>query len=181
MTASTRRLTVLASVAAAVLVVDAATKVAAVAWLAEAPVRLGPFLALRLVHNRGVVFGVAAGAPPPAVLGLTAAAALAIAILAIRGALGAAAPAGMIVGRALANVVDRATGGSVVDFLDIGRWPTFNLADVFLVTGIGMLLLTSDGPGTRADPIDVVPDTDQDRRATSAGGASAAAAAGVVS
>jgi len=29
----------------------------------------------------------------------------------------------------------------VVDFLDVGRWPTFNLADVFLVAGIAMLIL----------------------------------------
>ena len=51
----------------------------------------------------------------------------------------------VVVGGALANVADRATGGSVVDFLDVGRWPTFNLADVFLLTGIALLLFNGSG------------------------------------
>lgn len=62
-----------------------------------------------------------------------------------------AAPAGLIAGGALANVADRATGGTVVDFLDIGRWPTFNLADVFLLTGIALLLFAPDRPERAAN------------------------------
>ncbi len=135
-----RRHAVLASAALAVLALDIVTKVAAVTWLADGPVRLGPLLTLRLVHNSGIAFGVAAAAPAPVVLGVTAAIAGAIAVMAWRGGLGAPFPAGLIVGGALANVADRATGGSVVDFLDVGRWPTFNVADVLLLTGIALLL-----------------------------------------
>lgn len=139
----------MASAAAGVLVVDIATKVAAVTWLADGPVRLGPLLTLRLSHNQGIAFGLASAAPAAVVIGITAAAAVLIAVLAARGELGAPLPAGLIVGGALGNVADRAVGGSVVDFLDVGRWPTFNMADVFLVTGIGLLLLTAAGRGNR--------------------------------
>ena len=38
-------------------------------------------------------------------------------------------------GGALANLADRSLDGSVVDFIDIGPWPTFNLADVAIVVG----------------------------------------------
>lgn len=139
----------MASAAAGVLAVDIATKLAAVAWLAGDPVRLGPLLTLRLARNQGIAFGLGAAAPAALVLGTTAAVAVLIAVLAARGELGAPLPAGLIVGGALGNVADRAMGGSVVDFLDVGRWPTFNMADVFLVTGIGLLLLTATGRGKR--------------------------------
>lgn len=141
MSATRRRHAVLASAALSALALDVLSKLAAVAWLADGPVRLGPLLTLRLVHNSGIAFGVAAAAPVPVVLGVTAVIAAVIALLAWRGGLGAPIPAGLIVGGALANVADRATGGSVVDFLDVGRWPTFNVADVFLLAGIGLLLL----------------------------------------
>lgn len=52
---------------------------------------------------------------------------------------------GFILGGALGNFVDRFVDGRVTDFLDVGigalRWPTFNLADSFVVIGIAMLLL----------------------------------------
>lgn len=149
MTTGLRGHVLLASAVAGVLAVDVATKVAAVAWLAGGPVRLGPLLTLQLVHNRGIAFGVAPGVPAPLVLAGTMVVTGVIAVMAWRGGFGAPFPAGIIVGGALANVADRATGGSVVDFVDVGRWPTFNLADVGLVVGIGLLLVTA-GRGTPA-------------------------------
>ena len=162
MTAIRRRHAALVSAAVGALAIDIAAKVAASTWLADGPVRLGPLLTLRLVHNRGIAFGVAAAAPAAVVLGATAAISAAIAVLAWRGGLGAQVPAGLVVGGALANVADRATGGSVVDFLDVGRWPTFNLADVFLLTGIGLLVLTTGRDGTPDARTSVVPETTQE-------------------
>lgn len=162
MTAARRPRAVMAAAALAALAVDIASKIGALAWLADGAVELGPLLTLRLVHNAGVAFGVGAAAPAPVVLGLTAAVAAVIGVMAWRGGLGAPLPAGLVVGGALANLVDRATAGTVVDFLDIGRWPTFNLADVFLVAGIAMLVLTAGRDGTADPGTDVVPETTQE-------------------
>ncbi|HAS09045.1 MAG TPA: lipoprotein signal peptidase, partial [Acidimicrobiaceae bacterium] len=51
--------------------------------------------------------------------------------------------AGLLLGGAVANLVDRLIGGTVVDFLDLGWWPSFNLADVALVVGCGLLVVDS--------------------------------------
>ncbi len=52
---------------------------------------------------------------------------------------------GAIVGGALGNVLDRFPDGAVTDFLDLRaagwHFPTFNLADVAITTGVGILLL----------------------------------------
>ena len=43
-------------------------------------------------------------------------------------------------GGAISNVWDRIfNGGEVVDYVDIGFWPIFNIADLAIVTGVGML------------------------------------------
>lgn len=44
----------------------------------------------------------------------------------------------LAVGGAVGNLVDRWARGGVVDFLVIGRWPAFNLADVALVAGLAV-------------------------------------------
>jgi len=46
---------------------------------------------------------------------------------------------GMQLGGALGNLVDRMTRGFVVDFIDIGFWPIFNLADLTIVLGVTIL------------------------------------------
>ena len=47
----------------------------------------------------------------------------------------------LVVGGALGNLTDRLRYGSVVDFLDFRVWPVFNLADVAIVIGAGLLIL----------------------------------------
>lgn len=50
-------------------------------------------------------------------------------------------PAGLLVGGALGNLVDRLREGAVTDFIDFSFWPTFNLADTAIVLGVALLLL----------------------------------------
>ncbi len=48
---------------------------------------------------------------------------------------------GLQLGGALGNVIDRVRLGYVVDFLDVWRWPVFNVADSCVVIGVGLLVL----------------------------------------
>jgi signal peptidase II len=49
----------------------------------------------------------------------------------------------MIMAGAIGNAMDRLTSGHVVDFIHIHFWPVFNLADILIVVGVGLLLLGS--------------------------------------
>ncbi len=46
---------------------------------------------------------------------------------------------GLQLGGAMGNLIDRVIHGYVVDFVDIGFWPIFNLADVSIVLGVTIL------------------------------------------
>lgn len=48
---------------------------------------------------------------------------------------------GLIVGGAIGNVIDRIQYGYVVDFIKVGWWPIFNIADSAVTVGITMLAL----------------------------------------
>ena len=45
---------------------------------------------------------------------------------------------GLAVGGAAGNLVDRVARGAVVDFIALGRWTTFNVADAAMTTGLGL-------------------------------------------
>ena len=47
---------------------------------------------------------------------------------------------GLQLGGALGNLIDRVREGSVVDFIDVGPWPIFNLADSSIVVGMAVLI-----------------------------------------
>jgi signal peptidase II len=46
---------------------------------------------------------------------------------------------GLQLGGAMGNLLDRLMHGYVVDFVDIGFWPIFNLADLSIVCGVAIL------------------------------------------
>ena len=43
---------------------------------------------------------------------------------------------GLVLGGTLGNLIDRLRFGYVTDFIDVGIWPTFNIADSAVVTGV---------------------------------------------
>lgn len=47
---------------------------------------------------------------------------------------------GLIVGGSVSNLFDRVVHGYVTDFVDFGFWPSFNLADSFIVLGVAVLI-----------------------------------------
>ena len=137
---SSRRRIVLVITAVVAVSIDFASKIWATNALADHSKRIGS-ITLRLVHNHGVVFGIGSYLPASAIIALTASISVVVAFSAWRGTVRPPFAAGLIVGGALANVADRLTAGSVIDFISIGRGPIFNLADVFLVAGIVLLAL----------------------------------------
>ena len=62
---------------------------------------------------------------------------------------------GMVAGGAIGNIVDRVIHGSVTDFVVWkyyeSTWPTFNVADVSLVIGVGLMLLDMGKAPKEAD------------------------------
>lgn len=136
-----REKALLSVVAASAAVLDLGSKAAAVRWLVD-PVDV-QIMKLRVVRNPGIAFGLGSSVPAPVVLGAVSAVAAVVLIAAMRGALGGPIPAGFVVGGAVANVADRIQGGTVVDIFDFGWWPTFNLADSFIVIGAALMILGS--------------------------------------
>ena len=47
---------------------------------------------------------------------------------------------GLLLGGAFGNLFDRVAAGEVTDFIDVGPWPIFNLADSSIVVGISALV-----------------------------------------
>ncbi len=47
----------------------------------------------------------------------------------------------LIAAGGVGNLIDRAMNGYVVDFLDIRVWPIFNMADISVCVGCGLLIL----------------------------------------
>ena len=48
---------------------------------------------------------------------------------------------GLIVGGALGNLFDRIKDGAVVDFISVGWWPAFNVADSSISVGMFLLIV----------------------------------------
>lgn len=129
---------------------DQTSKHWALAALHDGPIELVGPLRLDLTFNDGAAFSLGGGRT-------TLIALLAVAVSVVIARLGLRAETlrwgiglGFILGGALGNLVDRALrtgggflGGHVVDFIDVGRWPVFNLADTFLWVGVGVLVLAS--------------------------------------
>lgn len=54
----------------------------------------------------------------------------------------------LTIGGAAGNIIDRLARGYVIDFINLGWWPVFNLADAFLAIGI-FLFIANYGKITR--------------------------------
>ena len=141
--------------AAVVLALDVVTKQLAEDHLRD-PLDLVLGAQLALSYNSGVAFGVLSGAPDGAVLAAVLVAVATLVLALLRGWLPASAPAvGLVAGGAVANLVDRAPDGRVTDFIDLPRWPSFNVADIAITLAVLLLVLRS----FRDDASDKTPST----------------------
>jgi signal peptidase II len=141
-------------VAAATVAVDQANKL----WLMfvydiadRQPVPLTPFLDVVFAKNPGISYSLLPAKSEAGRFGLVIAAVVVTMCLLVwlyRSATRTTAVAlGMIIGGGLGNAYDRFAYGFVADFyhfhLDGFSWYVFNLADVAVVAGVGLLLLES--------------------------------------
>jgi signal peptidase II len=143
-----RRIRLLFTVAAVILGVDIVTKVLAVRMLTPGqPVSIiGDTVTWTLVRNSGAAFSMATGYTW--ILTLIATAVVIGIVWMGRRLLSPwwAIGLGMILGGALGNLVDRffrwpgPLQGHVVDFLSVGWWPVFNVADASVVGGAALLV-----------------------------------------
>ncbi len=71
-------------------------------------------------------------------------------------------------GGALGNLIDRLVYGTVTDFVMVGSFPVFNVADASISTGVGVLLVAMlfEGRETQEDATE----TDEDTIAEGAAG-----------
>lgn len=128
---------------------DQATKVIAVETLQGRGVvdaGLGGLLEWQLIRNTNAAFGI------PGFTGMFVLVSLVVVVVVARALprtdrLSLAFAYGLVTGGALGNLADRlfrAPGfpdGGVVDFIKIGWWPKFNLADIGIVVGAGLIVL----------------------------------------
>jgi signal peptidase II len=100
-----------------------------------------PFLDLVHVRNTGVAFGFLAdgGALLIAGTGLALVALMAY-VLSHSDRPLVWLPAGLLLGGAAGNLLDRLREGYVTDFVKLPRWPAFNVADIAITLGVVALI-----------------------------------------
>jgi len=154
--ASTRRLW---SLVAIIVVVDQLTKHWALNRLSDGrTIDIIGSLRFNLAFNKGMAFSQATGAGP--VIGALAFVIVIVVVLWIRrSATGLAAfAAGLIVGGAVGNLIDRLfrndawLRGAVVDFIDLQWFPVFNVADSCITIGAILMVVASLRAGKTESP-----------------------------
>ncbi|HEX3394376.1 MAG TPA: signal peptidase II [Acidimicrobiales bacterium] len=142
----TRRNALVVGGALAVVALDQLTKAWAMHDLADGPVDVVGPVRFALTRNTAGAFGLGGALVPFLALG---ALVLVVALVTRADVIarpGLALAAGLVLGGALGNLVDRLVRspgllrGAVVDFVDLRWWPVFNLADAAITCGCLLLL-----------------------------------------
>ncbi|MCD6308020.1 MAG: signal peptidase II [Candidatus Latescibacteria bacterium] len=134
------------------VVADQASKIVvdSVFALYESRPMLGNILRLYYIRNTGAAFGLRIG-NPSVMLWVTVLVTLFLVYLFVTGRLDGGSLLGkaalvLVLAGAVGNLIDRVRLGEVIDFIDMGigphRWPTYNLADVFVTCGMLVLIVS---------------------------------------
>jgi signal peptidase II len=132
-------------VALVVTAMDAVTKAWARRALSAHAVHLVGGIWLRLQYNSGISFSINQSGPLVTTIA-TVVVALVVVAVGVRARAGAPAVGfGLLLGGGLANVVDRlaANPHQVTDFVALGNFPVFNLADVSITAGFVTLVVAA--------------------------------------
>ena len=145
---------------------DHATKLAAKASLQGAPavpVALGGAVELVYTQNDDIAFSALhrLGLPrsPGLLIAVGVLAVLGIVVTLLRRQAARVLPVvggAFVLAGALGNLVDRATRGYVIDFIHVRGWPVFNVADIAVCVGVGLIILGTarrrSGPASLSRP-----------------------------
>jgi signal peptidase II len=135
----------LTAIALAAVAADQLTKhiVASQLALGDGVHVLGPFW-IHHVRNSGIAFGFFSQATAVVIVLTGLAVVWMLVYFARSGARHPILPValGLVIGGSMSNLLDRVRLGYVTDFLDLRWWPSFNLADTFIVAGVLVLLAT---------------------------------------
>ena len=142
--------------AAVLAAADLAVKAAAEDLLAGGKLIDLGMLNFRLLYNPGVAFSFGADLPDWVIIAVTGLIIAGLAWYALSSATTmtrlSRVGAGLLLGGAAGNFIDRLDGRGVVDYLHTGWFPTFNLADIFVTAGVALFVLgTFLQPDTRTD------------------------------
>lgn len=126
-----------------ILLADQWSKRTVQTYAAHRVVALGPLLRIRFVPHRHNLY---AGAGSRAALLLAWALALVSAVILHRSSAWFQGPAalfglGLAFGGAASNLLDILWRRYVIDFIDLGWWPVFNLADMAIIAGLATAFL----------------------------------------
>ncbi len=147
------------ALAAAIVILDQASKVWLIGWLEgqDGWLAVTGFFNLVMVWNRGISFGMLQSGEAGRWL---------LVLFSILICLGLGVwmrrqthrmpilALGAVIGGAAGNIIDRVWRGAVADFFDFHlmgyHWPAFNVADSAITIGVAMLLYDSFRPGAPA-------------------------------
>jgi signal peptidase II len=122
------------------------------------------------VHNRGAVFGLGSNFSAPylswllSILSIVSLGVILFYFLRVR----TTSPRlytglALVLGGALGNLYDRLKSGYVVDFLDLHwydhHWPFFNVADMSICVGVGLLLISMPSASENQNPSPETPNS----------------------
>lgn len=103
---------------------------------------LGNFVELHYAQNGGVAFGLLSGSSTLAgvLVGIVIVPLLVVLMILSSRGLPWAIASGLVLGGAVGNLVDRLGDETVTDFISVGRWPSFNVADSAITVGALLLI-----------------------------------------
>lgn len=142
----TKRAVLLFLLAAAVFVLDQATKLVILKYVGlHDIISVTSFFNIVFVENTGSAFGMFKSLGNVFFIAVATAAMAVVSYLIIKSREDGIAFA-LVLGGAAGNLLDRITRGAVVDFLDFHasgwHWPAFNVADSALTIGVGLLFIS---------------------------------------
>jgi signal peptidase II len=137
-------------VVVAVLILDQVSKAIIRTTIEQGDkVEIFSFLHLVNTRNDGIAFGGLGGSWLVIVLVVVALVGIIVVFDRYGTRRGAWLPAGLLLGGALGNIIDRVFEGSVTDFIKFPHWPQFNVADIAVTFGVISLIFVLDEKNDR--------------------------------